>query len=221
MGVTYTRAAAAEMRNRIFSTLARWAVIDESKLRDEIIALGIDLPSQKQISTARSLFARLLDAPLSIRIETVHAFCQSVLRRFPFEAGVQPYFELTTELQAKTLKEDAVADVIQSENPDIRAALSRLAESIAEINFMTPVMALFQYDALIARIHRDPVGVKRDLFAALDCADAADDPERALANFTDQLATLPDEAAIRSLCKEVARRHQRRETKGSSVATLA
>ena len=201
MGVTYTRAAAAEMRNRIFGTLARWAVIDESKLRDEIIALGIDLPSQKQISTARSLFARLLDAPLSIRIETVHAFCQSVLRRFPFEAGIQPYFELTTELQAKSLKEDAVADVIQSENPDIRAALSRLAESIAETNFMTPVMALFQYDALIARIHRDPVGVKRDLFAALDCADAADDPERALASFTDQLATLPDEDAIRSFAQ--------------------
>ena len=196
MGVTYTRAAAAEMRNRIFDTLSRWTVIDETDLREEIIALGIDRPSQKQISTARSLFARLLDAPMAIRIETVHAFCQSVLRRFPFEAEIQPYFELATDLQAKTLNDEAIQDVLRSEEPDIRAALARIAESIAENNLMKPVVELSKYENVIAGILQNPAAMKRDVFDALGCVDAADDPEAALEALQDAIITIPDEAAI-------------------------
>ena len=197
MAVTYTRAAAAEMRNRIYEKLADWAVLDESALRDEITGLGIAKPTQTQISTARRLFARLLDAPTSIRIETVHAFCQSVLRRFPFEAGIQPYFELSTELQAKTLQEEAIADVMASGDHATQDALARLAVTVAETNLITPVMAMMRHEHIMARLVEDPAGVKHDLFAALDCADAADNPEQAMGDCIDTILMIPDEEKLR------------------------
>ena len=197
MGVTYTRAAAAEMRNRIYSTPAKWAVMDESALINDIIALGIERPSQKQINTARSLFAKLLDAPAAIRIETVHAFCQSVLRRFPFEAGIQPYFELATELQAKTLQEDAIADVMSAQDEESQNALARLAVSVAEANLIKPVMAVWRYERVMTHIQNDPIRLKRDLYNALGCVKAADDPEAAIAALNLDLIRPPHEDKLR------------------------
>jgi ATP-dependent helicase/nuclease subunit A len=217
MGITYTRAAAAEMRNRIYDNLAEWAVIDQSELEEKIVALGITRPTQKQISTARSLFARLLDAPTSIRIETVHAFCQSVLRRFPFEAGIQPYFELTTDLRAKALREEAISDVLSSQDDDVQKALSRLAESVTEFNLMKPVMAMFQYDALFDRIRNDPAEVKRNLFEALGCIDAMDDPYRVIADLTDDLVDVPDEDRIRFFAEKCSEGTATEERRGETL----
>ena len=117
LAVTYTRAAAAEMRNRLFDTLSRWAVIAETALTDEIMAMGIDRPSQEQLARSRRLFAHMLDHPSGVRIETVHAFAQSILRRFPLEAGVQPYFDLATNEQITAMKSEAQAQIIVSPHP--------------------------------------------------------------------------------------------------------
>ena len=82
LAVTYTRMAAQEMRNRVFDTLSRWAVSNSSDLENSLQETGLDKPTEKQKQRARQLFALLLDQPVSLRIETIHAFSQSVLRRF-------------------------------------------------------------------------------------------------------------------------------------------
>src|SRR5215472_15980649 len=95
--LTFTKAPAAEMANRINETLARWATSDDGVLAEELVPLIGALPDADQLDYARQLFARVLDAPGGITIATIHAFCQSLLRRFPLEAGVAPHFELVDE----------------------------------------------------------------------------------------------------------------------------
>jgi ATP-dependent helicase/nuclease subunit A len=95
--LTFTKAAAAEMANRINETLARWATIDDGKLAQQLVELRGEAPDADLLDYARQLFARVLDAPGGITIATIHAFCQSLLRRFPLEAGVAPHFELMDE----------------------------------------------------------------------------------------------------------------------------
>jgi len=179
LAVTYTRAAAAEMRNRLYDSLSAWAVINESKLLESVRQIGVERPSQKQISRARQLFALLLDDPVGLRIETVHAFAQSVLRRFPVEAGIQPYFDLATASQIKTLRMEVAEEIMRSDDPVIVSALAQLAQDIGQDQMMSLTEKMFRYAEFMTAITSDPVRVKRKLFEALDVPDAADDPLRA------------------------------------------
>ena len=90
--VTYTKAAASEMQRRLFQRLGAWAVMDDERLRGELNALGeaetVGLP------VARALFARALETPGGLKVQTIHAFCERLLRRFPLEAGVSPKFQV-------------------------------------------------------------------------------------------------------------------------------
>jgi len=86
--LTYTKAAASEMQNRLFKRLGGWAMLDEPSLRAELSELGAErIPD---LATARTLFARAIETPGGLKIQTIHSFCSSILRRFPLEAGVQP-----------------------------------------------------------------------------------------------------------------------------------
>ena len=88
--LTFTKAAAAEMRNRLATQLGRWALADQAKLDEEVAQLIDRPPNAAERVAARRLFARVLDAPGGINILTIHAFCQALLKRFPLEAGVAP-----------------------------------------------------------------------------------------------------------------------------------
>ncbi len=95
--VTYTKAAAAEMQHRLFDRLGKWCVTPDDALRAEIAGL-VDRPQSEfdavALSKARSLFAKALETPGGLKIQTIHAFCEKLLRRFPIEAGVSPGFEV-------------------------------------------------------------------------------------------------------------------------------
>ncbi len=96
--VTYTKAAAAEMQRRLFKELGAWAVMEDAALRQTLLKLeeaGRDLPR------ARALFARALETPGGIKITTIHAFCEKLLRRFPLEAGVSPGFTVLEDVAAR------------------------------------------------------------------------------------------------------------------------
>ena len=91
--LTYTKAAAAEMANRLQSRLGSWVSLPDADLGAELLRL--DVPNSEETRRrARGLFLRVLDLPGGLRIETIHAFCQSLLRRFPLEASVDPHFTL-------------------------------------------------------------------------------------------------------------------------------
>src|SRR5581483_4440487 len=73
--LTFTKAAAAEMANRINQTLSEWATIDDGKLSQQLVELSGEMPDDELRDYARQLFARVLDAPGGITIATIHAFC--------------------------------------------------------------------------------------------------------------------------------------------------
>src|SRR3954471_12628842 len=86
--LTFTKAGAAEMAGRINARLAAWVRMKGTDLGADLIALG-ERPSREMIARARTLFARVLDAPGGgLRIQTIHGFCQSLLAAFPVEAGL-------------------------------------------------------------------------------------------------------------------------------------
>ena len=127
--LTFTKAAAAEMANRINKTLSEWATSDDGALAQELLPLVSGMPDADQLDYARQLFARVLDAPGGITIATIHAFCQSLLRRFPLEAGVAPHFEVMDErssAEALTAAREAVLSRARADHT------SPLAEALAE-----------------------------------------------------------------------------------------
>lgn len=95
--LTYTKAAATEMQTRIQETLSRWVMLPDDTLDTHIQAITGERPSEKMRKRARTLFASLLEINPPLRIQTIHAFCQSVLGRFPLEANVPPSFDILDE----------------------------------------------------------------------------------------------------------------------------
>ena len=93
--LTFTKAAAAEVANRIHQKLLQWATLPESVLDKDLAYLRGNTADAATLARARRLFAYVLD--VGIHIETLHAFCQSLLRRFPLESGVVPYFRVMDE----------------------------------------------------------------------------------------------------------------------------
>jgi ATP-dependent helicase/nuclease subunit A len=126
--VTYTKAAAAEMQRRLYDTLGGWSVMADATLAQKLVDLG-EQPGD--LAVARRLFARALETPGGLKIQTLHAFCEKLLRRFPLEAGVSPSFRVMEDAAAAEVSagaRDALA-LFASAHPDgaIAAAYAHFA----------------------------------------------------------------------------------------------
>jgi ATP-dependent helicase/nuclease subunit A len=108
--VTYTKAAAAEMQRRLFLLLGDWSVCDDISLREALAKLeGVtpDTYDHRGLSKARALFASALETPGGLKIQTIHAFCEKLLRRFPLEAGVSPGFRVMDDAASAAIADAA------------------------------------------------------------------------------------------------------------------
>ena len=110
--LTFTKAAAAEMANRLSDRLAAWVTAEEAALREAVEALLGRRAEEAVLLRARALFARVLDTPGGIKILTIHAFCQSLLGRFPLEAAVAPHAQVLDEHEAAELLASARLEVM-------------------------------------------------------------------------------------------------------------
>jgi ATP-dependent helicase/nuclease subunit A len=186
--LTFTRAAAAEMANRLNERLALWAIIPDGKLTEEITALLGRVPAADDLARARRLFARVLDTPNGMKIETIHAFCQSLLRRFPLEAQIAPHFETMDERNAREALAEAqdrmLAEATTGADPRLGVALAEVTRHLAELRFDELMQAL--------------VGERARLADAL-----ADGFERFRRNLASTIGIAPDaapEAVVAAAC---------------------
>ncbi|MCG8625625.1 MAG: UvrD-helicase domain-containing protein [Proteobacteria bacterium] len=189
LALTYTRAAAAEMRGRVYKEARAWPAMEEGDLTASLKSIGIDTPSDKHRRRARTLFAHIVDAASSLRIGTIHSFCQSVLKRFPFEAKVNPYFHVIEETQANALKQQALQGVMQNATPAITQSLNHLALVDNETSITELIHQVAKYPTMLGLATRQPIDMKRLIFTALKCEDAADD-DKAVTQLKSKLVTL-------------------------------
>ena len=124
--LTYTKAAASEMQNRLFKRLGAWAMKTDAELRGELQDLGVDGPvDAARLREARTLFARAIETPGGLKIQTIHSFCASLLRRFPLEAGVSPLFREMEDRSAALLRETIVEEMAGDSDAGIVTEFAR------------------------------------------------------------------------------------------------
>lgn len=111
--LTFTKAGAAEMANRINAVLARWVRLPEGVLAKELGYLGADF-GPATLERARSLFASVLDCPGGgLRIDTIHAFAQFLIGNFPEEAGLSPGTRVMDDRSRDLLAREVLTDLIE------------------------------------------------------------------------------------------------------------
>ncbi|RFB79089.1 double-strand break repair helicase AddA [Methylovirgula sp. 4M-Z18] len=101
--LTFTKAAAANMAQKVFDTLSRWTMLEDDALRQAILETGAPAPDTNDLAKARRLFARTVETPGGLKIQTIHAFCEKLLHVFPFEANVPASFEVLDDQQNAVL----------------------------------------------------------------------------------------------------------------------
>lgn len=130
--LTYTKTAAAEMKNRVFVRLGDWVNLENTALAKELSNVTGRHVDEAQIAFARTLFAQALETPGGLKIQTIHAFCEALLHRFPLEANIAGHFELIDETASAYLVAEARRQLLTGHNPDTRAALARVLSQSGE-----------------------------------------------------------------------------------------
>lgn len=142
--LTFTKTGAAEMSNRIYESLSAWSVMDDATLDKKLLDLTGAPATALLRGAARRLFARVLDVPGGLKIMTIHSFCQSVLKRFPLEAGLPPHFSLMDEAEASETLEQGLHGVIAAARARPDSLLARGFETLAlylDARAMTALMS--------------------------------------------------------------------------------
>jgi ATP-dependent helicase/nuclease subunit A len=139
--LTFTKAAASEMAIRLIDRLGGWATVSRAELERDLKKLSGRAPDAAALVRARQLFATVLDAPGGLKIQTIHAFCQSLLARFPLEANVAPHFTVMDEATAEELRREAresvlartrAADLGGLTDPTLAQALALVTDHVEE-----------------------------------------------------------------------------------------
>src|ERR1700730_3251955 len=155
--LTFTKAAAANMAERIFGKLAHWTRLADDELgqRDEleqeIVEVQAPKPGSQQLTTARNLFARAVETPGGLKIQTIHAFCERLLHLFPFEANVPSRFEVPDEFTQAELLQHALREVLAEANSDIGvlgASLRRLTDECSQKPFEDLIKEAMHHTAI-------------------------------------------------------------------------
>ncbi|HKQ55313.1 MAG TPA: double-strand break repair helicase AddA, partial [Methyloceanibacter sp.] len=128
--LTYTKTAAAEMQNRLLEALAAWATDESGTLAMSLEALTKRVPDETLLRTARRLFARALEAKGGLKIHTIHGFCERLLQRFPFEAGVTPHFSVLDEHEQASLRRAAFDATLARAADDGEGLLGRALANV-------------------------------------------------------------------------------------------
>jgi len=209
--LTFTKAAAANMAIRVFDRLGRWVTLDDAALAEDLERLTGKPTSRAQLDDSRRLFARSVETPGGLKIETLHALCERLLHMFPFEANVPAGFTVLDDDEARAAFESAtdatLADAALGRLPGIREAHARITPEAQDDTLRDLIRAAIRARRFLARDGRLDLTFA-GLAQALGLEAGEDEPEIARRI----LSGLPD---LAPLCAVLA------ETGSSTDAKLA
>ncbi|MEA2984984.1 MAG: ATP-dependent helicase/nuclease subunit, partial [Alphaproteobacteria bacterium] len=178
--LTFTKAAAANMANRIFETLGGWTALDDEKLDAEIRQTGTRAVSANLRQKARQLFASALETPGGLKVQTIHAFCTRLLQQFPFEANVPAHFSVLEETQQQQLLEQIRREGL------LKAANAADSETGRALTAIIPICSDFAFQNALNEAIRKRGAISQWL-------DAAGGIEPAMAQLSLALGIKPDD----------------------------
>jgi ATP-dependent helicase/nuclease subunit A len=150
--ITFTKAAAANMAERVFSTLGHWVTLDDKMLDAAIVEAGIAHPDASLRMRARELFACALETPGGLKVQTIHALCTRLLQQFPFEANVPARFTVLDDRDQNEMMERANLAVLLAASREPGSATGRALNiamaSAADVTFKDVVR-----EACLSRDH--------------------------------------------------------------------
>jgi ATP-dependent helicase/nuclease subunit A len=164
--LTYTNAATAEMKNRIYKQLSDWVAYDDTRLKESLLDLTGNAPDPEVMNLARALFATVIESPEGVRIQTIHALCQSLLRRFPVESGVPPHFRVLDEEASKALIDEARRQMLTSglsDQTDLAKTLQRFAHKMNEFTFSEMLKQIVKSRRKLQMILQPEKGIERTI----------------------------------------------------------
>ena len=187
--ITFTKAAAANMAERVFSTLGHWVTLDDDKLDEAIREAGIAQSNAKLRASARKLFACALETPGGLKVQTIHALCTRLLQQFPFEANVPARFAVLDERDQNEMMERANLAVLLEASRDPLSvtgrALNTAMASAADVTFKDVVR-----EACVSRDHfmawtdaagsADAAATQMAAALGVEAGDRIEDLERAI-----------------------------------------
>ncbi|WP_395665530.1 UvrD-helicase domain-containing protein [Methylocella sp.] len=160
--LTFTKAAAANMSARVFRLLAEWTRLDDDALRRSIEATGAKAPGREDLAEARRLFARTVETPGGLKIQTIHAFCERLLHLFPFEANAPARFEVADDERRDELLARARREALERARTDeaFGALVDRVAQDCSGADFDR---VLREALAMRAQLREDWPGGREDV----------------------------------------------------------
>ena len=181
--ITFTKAAAANMANRVFADLRAWTALDDAALDDAMGKIGVKQIDAARRPRARQLFALALETPGGLKVQTIHAFCTQLLHLFPFEANVPARFEVLDDITETQRLGQLTLDVLHeaAETPDsaLGRALAQAVLAAADVTFQDMV--------------REAIRKRKALTLWVDAAGGL---PQAMAQLSQALGVRPDDTAV-------------------------
>lgn len=203
--LTYTKAAAAEMSKRVFDWLAAWVTLEDAALTGELKSLLGRAPEAAEIARARQLFAIAIETPGGLKVQTIHAFCERLLQRFPLEAGVPPHFAILDEETCRALQRQAIDEVLleatQAKGTRLARALTRTVTFAVDDRFdelLRDALARCDWLEAAGRMRlgaADPFAAAQDIYRSAFGVR----PGATVENLDTEIVTLLSDAELRQL----------------------
>jgi ATP-dependent helicase/nuclease subunit A len=201
--ITFTKAAAANMANRVFDDLRAWTLLDDDALDAAMRRTGVKRVDAAQRQRARQLFALALETPGGLKVHTIHAFCTQLLHLFPFEANVAARFEVLDETAEHQTLEKLSLDVMlkAAEAPDspLGRALAQAVIAAADVTFRDMVREVIRARDKLTRWVESAGGMPQAIAQLSQALGLAPDDTVAkvdAAMFNDSLIPNPEWAAV-------------------------
>jgi len=175
--LTYTKAAAAEMRGRVGERLGQWALATDAALRADLALLSGKPPTDGMLSRARSLFAHALETPGGLRIQTIHAFCEAILHRFPHEAKVPFDFKVLEEHERDGMLQQARESVLAAglRGSAEAGAVDTLFGLLSDFSIEQAIIEALNQQRILRRVLTDVPRAKRELRQLVGRVGSVDD----------------------------------------------